>query len=204
MIFHELREKIANTPSFFYINQYYFPFVRGYTKDKEKYIEKKLSKIPFKKLLDFGCSIGHLSKFFPEEKYVGLDINEKYIKYARKKYPYKKFLLSKPGELPFKENEFDIILCSFTIHHIPEEELNILIKKFKRILTKNGKIIVLEAEPLYKQRHLAVKFIMMNDVGENYKTLEGWKQYFSKHFNVRAKPIKFGEYKINEFILEKL
>lgn len=200
----KLTEKIFNIGFMFQISQHYFPYIIGHTKGKNKYLIKKLSEKTYKKVLDFACGTGYISKLIPDEKYIGLDINKSYIEYARKKFPNKKFILAKPGELPFKKEEFDLILFLTAIHHIEDKELHQLMEKFKSILTKDGRMIIIDAPPVNQQTHPLVKFIMKNEVGGSLRTSKDLETLCSKYLKIeKNNTINFGKYRIIEIILKK-
>ena len=101
------------------------------------------------KVLDVGCGNGLMAPFILEKEafYFGLDISEKLIEIARKKYAKEikngqaKFFSGQATDLPFKNEEFDFIISFAVLHHIPSEELR---KKFfeeiKRVSKLNAKV----------------------------------------------------------------
>ena len=109
----------------------------------DKYVNKK------KKLtvLDFGCGEGANIRYFEKvHGYTahGVDISEISIKNAKKYYPKKnKFKIIKntyeTGENLFNK-KFDLIISVQTLYFLGEEELNIRLKAFNKILKKNGMV----------------------------------------------------------------
>lgn len=103
-----------------------------------------LRDFPFRNCLDVGCASGHmiseLSKHFPDSKYFAVDSFDKVIEFGKKKYPHIKFKVANAEKLPFKTQEFDLIICYETIEHITKP-LNAL-KEMKRILKKSGRLIL--------------------------------------------------------------
>lgn len=77
------------------------------------------------KVLDVGCGVGHYLRSFKarvDEKmdYTGVDGTEYFVKLAKKAFGKKyKFLKGDIFDLQFKKNEFDMVICSNVILHLP-------------------------------------------------------------------------------------
>jgi 2-polyprenyl-3-methyl-5-hydroxy-6-metoxy-1,4-benzoquinol methylase len=99
------------------------------------------------KILDFGCGNGRLIELIKNKKvtYLGIDVCQKFIKIARKKYPQHKFELIKLNtdfSLKHKE-EFDSIFCIGVFHHFPKEQSRkIILQRLKKSLKPNGFLIM--------------------------------------------------------------
>lgn len=71
-----------------------------------------------KRILDAGCGLGDLYKFFLSKKipieYMGVDIVPNFVELARERFPNARFML---GDMTSPEEEFDYVLASgaFTI-----------------------------------------------------------------------------------------
>mgnify|MGYP001561038742 FL=1 len=76
---------------------------REYTKFKKHLVQKYAD---FNHtIIDFACGVGNISEAIPSSSnsYIGVDINEKSIVAAKKLYPQRQFILTKIGELHFKD-----------------------------------------------------------------------------------------------------
>ncbi|MEM4336767.1 MAG: class I SAM-dependent methyltransferase [Candidatus Woesearchaeota archaeon] len=82
-----------------------------------------------KKILDVGCGTGIATSFFKCE--VGIDPAEKMIEIAKKKYRKIKFILGKAEKLPFRDNEFDVVISLTTIQNF--EDIDKGLKEIKRV-----------------------------------------------------------------------
>lgn len=140
-------------------------------KDLEKYIKKN------KRVLDLGCGNGRLFELFKnkEVEYIGIDFSKNLIAEAKKKYgnhfqvadilslprTQKTSKIARDNKngfecrgLPFSDNYFDSIWAIAVFHHIPSKELRLkVLKEIKRILKKEGRIIVV-CWNLYQMRYL--------------------------------------------------
>ena len=96
------------------------------------------------KILDLGCGSGRLYQLFEglSISYVGVDQSDGQIDMARKNYPEVKFEVAEMQVLPFTDNEFDIIYCIATFHHLPDEKTRLkALNEMKRVLKPKGQII---------------------------------------------------------------
>ncbi len=100
----------------------------------------KLSEEEPKNILDVGCSSGHiLVKFghkFPKSKLTGVDISTHFINFAKKKYPKINFSLSDAHKLPFKENTFDMVICTETLEHVVDPQK--VLREMRRVVSPSG------------------------------------------------------------------
>jgi 2-polyprenyl-3-methyl-5-hydroxy-6-metoxy-1,4-benzoquinol methylase len=107
-----------------------------------KYILRLLEKEEGKKILDFGCNLGHLTsmikKAAPKNEVCGADINDFALKCARRKYKHIKFY--DINNKFFRENKFDIIVVSHVLEHIKKREE--FMQNLSELLSDNGKIIM--------------------------------------------------------------
>ena len=86
-----------------------------------------LESIPLQKgakVLDMGCGNGRIFELLKNNdiEYYGLDISNDLIKHAQKNIPKGQFVVCDLLNTPYKDNEFDLVLCVATLHHIPSKE----------------------------------------------------------------------------------
>lgn len=110
-------------------------------------VMKVLAKYTFEgeKVLDLGCGNGRLFEVFEDKKidYFGVDISEKMIEIAKKKYPQGNFQVADALNLPFPENYFDKVYSIAVLHHIPSNEFRIqFFREVKRVLKPGGFLIL--------------------------------------------------------------
>lgn len=129
------------------------------------------------KILDFGCGDGMMTDFvakeFAQAQLFGVDPSPKSIKAAQLKYPAINFCLNSQttSDLPFEDNEFDIIYSAGTFHHIPFEQHSAYLHELKRITKKNSYIVILELNPL---NPLTVLTFKRNPIDYNAQMLMFW------------------------------
>ena len=109
---------------------------------------KKLSLNHDVKILDIGCGEGrHIFgalEAFPSSYLIGLDLNKDSLDICMENFKFfeelphkdKKFVLGNSYKLPFKDDEFDLIVCSEVLEHL--HEYNDALKEIKRVLKPRG------------------------------------------------------------------
>lgn len=106
-------------------------------KEMLKYISKE------KKVLDIGCGTAensiHISKI---AKYVGIDISDIALKIAEKyKNDNVTLLKADISEIPFSDDSFDVIICTYSFEHFLEPEK--ILNEMLRVCKEKGKIIII-------------------------------------------------------------
>ncbi len=150
---------------------------------------------PGMKHLDYACGPGTLIGNYSFSESVGVDISDKQINFAKKKYGEKsEFLsLSSFGKTYLEKEEFDIITILGLFEFISDDEILDLLNKLYDILKPGGKIIITTLN--YKSK---IKFLirLINKLGsvdyQNQHSNEldsvGLEKIFTKtkfkHFNV--------------------
>lgn len=106
------------------------------------------------KILDVGCGDGntarYFKKYFTNSEYIGIDISKSSIDIAKNKYKSEEkisFEQYNGKNIPYTENTFDIIFIACVLHHVVKKEHEDLLKECKRVLKKNGRIIIFEHNP---------------------------------------------------------
>jgi SAM-dependent methyltransferase len=121
-------------------------------KSREKYVLHLIHLLPYfqaarlaenKTVLDFGCNTGVGSKMLSEfaKKVVGADVSERAIAEAKTRYGHLpiNFMVTDGIQLPFEDNEFDIIVSFQVIEHLVDYDL--YINEIKRVLSPNGVVL---------------------------------------------------------------
>lgn len=97
------------------------------------------------KILDLGCDDGKLVNYLnhlPHYKYIGVDINEAFLKRASYLHPGNGTFIKADvcKKLPFTEKSFDYITAIAVFEHF--NDLDSALKEMRRVLSDDGKIIV--------------------------------------------------------------
>ena len=78
---------------------------------------------PGAKVLDVGCASGGffniMRSFEPHIEYTGIDLSDKAVGLATKRYPDARFMVTTGFRLPFQDNNFDIVHCTSVFNNEP-------------------------------------------------------------------------------------
>ena len=104
-------------------------------------------------VLEIGCATGSLSlaakkQAGQEGRVFGIDIIPGMIEVSKEKAAQAKmdvsFQVANIQDIPFPNEHFDEVMCSFMIFHMSEKVRNNGIKEIFRVLKPNGKLLVLD------------------------------------------------------------
>ena len=131
---------------------FYSLFCPTYGRIYYKELLKALELNGSESILDFGSGTGVLAKKIIKElsnggKLTCLDLSEAFLKKVRKKlrdYTNVDFILGDILEMRIPSNTFDIIIITWVIHHLPDEDRPDLLQSIVNTLKPDGKVYVIE------------------------------------------------------------
>lgn len=99
-----------------------------------------------KTVLDVGCGFGWLEYRLKDKvKHItGIDVNDNDILKAKNEINSKnvEFITGNALKLPFKDNNFDVVISSEVIEHLPKNSEECFLKEISRVLKKEGKLFL--------------------------------------------------------------
>ena len=121
---------------------------------REKAIKETLKYIKNPKVLDVACGSGDMIEIWKKyiHKITGLDASKGMLEIAKKRFPEIKFYQGLAQNLPFEDESFDCLSISFGIRNVVE--IDKAINEFKRVLKKDGILLILEFTKPTKQTSL--------------------------------------------------
>ena len=151
---------------------------------------KKLLKNSKGKVLEIGVGTGKNLSYYNYHKIdlTVIDISKGMLNRAKEKakkhdFPVK-FKLANSEKLPFEDNSFDYIVCTFVLCSVSDQVK--ILKEMKRVLKKKGKILFLE-HMLSRNKFIAFLEHLHNPITKflfgfniNRKTIENIKKSGSK------------------------
>lgn len=150
----------------------------------KKIIRKELLIKKEMKILDLGSGTGILSPLFPNASYIGIDLDKRLVGFSRRIYPYV-FKVMDAQKLDFPNNYFNAVLIAGVIHHLSDKESEKVLSELKRILKKNGKVLLIEAIPPIDKINFFGKILRKIDEGHDIREFSEYYQMFKKYFNVK-------------------
>ncbi len=132
-------------------------------------------------MMSVGCGEGfdlkHILKAYKPKKTVGVDIDKEAVKYAQKHLPKVEFRQADAKKLPFKKNQFDLVLALEIIEHIPDYDE--AISELKRV-SKGPVLITVPWEPWFSVVGL-LRGKYLNRLGRHPEHVNAWnKTSFAK------------------------
>jgi ubiquinone/menaquinone biosynthesis C-methylase UbiE len=104
-------------------------------------------------VLDVGCGTGSLAiaaseRVGPEAKVHGIDASPEMIERARNKAAKRRsgatFTEAVVEEMPFPDAQFDVVLCTMMLHHLPRSAREQCAREMRRVLKPGGSAMVVE------------------------------------------------------------
>lgn len=122
-------------------------------------------------ILDAGCGTGLILRKLPKGT-IGIDINPRNIKKAKKHAPFAKLMQADVEKLPFKRETFTTIVSTEVIEHQPDPKP--MVAELKRVLKKDGVLIgsVPAISPIWFLRFLSSTCPRGEPYHKNYKKKE--------------------------------
>ena len=97
-----------------------------------------------KTVLDLGSGPGVNAGYMASKGFqvVGIDISEKMVELAKKRYPHVEFRLGDMTKLTFPADSFDGILASYSLIHLTKDVVAFVLAKLYEILRPGGLIYI--------------------------------------------------------------
>jgi SAM-dependent methyltransferase len=174
-----------------------FQSVVGGNALRRRIIQNHARARPGDKVIDIGCGPAQALQSLPDVEYLGLDIDPKYIAFARRTYGDKGIFVvgntrSLRGDTRFKDA--DIVIAVSVLHHLDDEEAEDCIRFAYDALKGGGRLICHDACWIPNQGTFS-KCIMSHDRGRNIRTEQQYRQLAAKVFRnvhtwVDTKPMR--------------
>jgi SAM-dependent methyltransferase len=140
------------------------------------------------RVLDVACGPGTNTHHFAQNDYLGLDVNDRYIRDARRRHGRRFVVADVRNYGADSEDRFDFILVNSFLHHLNTEEAVEVLSRLRGMLSENGSIHLLELV-LPADRSIA-RLLAHWDRGKFARPLQEWRKLFGELFE----PILFEPY----------
>ena len=102
------------------------------------------------RVLDVGCGPGYFARMLaeavgPEGSVVGIDAAPEMTAYAGRKARHLPNCRFQPGSaesLPFPDSEFDLVVSSLVMHHLPDDARQRAVGEMRRVLRPRGRLLL--------------------------------------------------------------
>jgi len=98
-----------------------------------------------KKALDYGCGPGRSTRFLKNLGFdtVGVDISKEMLSKAAQQDESGEYLHIRSGQLPFKNNSFDLVFSSFVFLEVATfNGIAEILREIKRVLNPDGSMVL--------------------------------------------------------------
>jgi SAM-dependent methyltransferase len=133
-----------------------------------------------RRVLDVGCGPGTNAPAFQHAEYVGVDLNERYIADARRRFG-RNFVAAdvRGNDFPVGSG-FDCILVNSLLHHLDLASTRTLLQRLTELLTPDGHVHIIE---LVLPDQLGIpRALAQADRGKYARSLSEWRSLFSDIF----------------------
>ena len=102
-------------------------------------------------ILDVGCGTGTLLRIAASElagslQLYGVDAANEMVAYARRKAEAKgvpmELQVASANHLPYADSSFDVVFCTFVIHHLQAKSAPVALHEIRRVLRPGGRLVV--------------------------------------------------------------
>lgn len=151
-----------------------------------------------RRVLDVGCGPGTNANYFSKSAYLGIDLNEQYIRDAERRHgdssAGRRFLAVDAAKFVAPPDErFDFVLVNSFLHHVDDSTAKGILSNLSKLLTEDGHVHILDL--VLPETASLARFMARSDRGEFPRPLEKWRQMFSDCFE----PVNFEPYDLGFF-----
>jgi trans-aconitate methyltransferase len=134
-----------------------------------------------RRVLDVGCGPGTNTGLFKEAQYLGIDLNQRYIDAARRRFG-REFVAADVTTYSLDPNErFDFIFVNSLLHHLDDDETRSLLARLSELLSCDGCIHILDL--VMPEEQGFARMLAKSDRGEYARPLEQWREMFETSFD---------------------
>lgn len=138
-----------------------------------------------------GFTLNQIKKNKIGKSYQGVDISGEAVKLANKNFPSFNIVNGDIYKLPYKDNSFDLVICSEVLEHLKEPE-----KALKEIIRVSNKNIVISVphEPLFRLsrmlRGLNITAFGNHPEHINHWGIQSFKKFIPEEGNIKIRKVK--------------
>jgi trans-aconitate methyltransferase len=133
-----------------------------------------------RRVLDVGCGPGISTAYFSGSDYLGIDINERYIRSARERHQRDFLVADVRSYVADPEDRFDFVLANSFLHHLNTEDVLGILTHMRSLLTSDGTIHALELV-MPKDKSIA-RLLAQWDRGKFARSEDEWQSIFCSIF----------------------
>jgi ubiquinone/menaquinone biosynthesis C-methylase UbiE len=141
---------------------------------------------PDAKVLDLGCGRGHLSTVFDADRYVGIDSAATFIAHAQRRNPRYTYRVMDATRLEFDDSSFDCVVVMGVFHHMDDETSERTLREIGRVLTPDGRCVILEPVPVHSRWNVVSHVFKRLDQGRFIRPYASWLELIGATLTIRG------------------
>jgi len=133
-------------------------------------------------IIDIACGTGEYSQI-TDAKYLGIDLNKKYIETARKVYTGKEFLCADANTAKIVGGSYDVALLIDATHHLSDQENTTLLRNLNRVASQ----YVIICDPIKQKRwNLTGRLLTYLDRGQFIRSEENLLELVKNDLSIQG------------------
>lgn len=133
-------------------------------------------------VLDIGCGSGLLAHRFSPERYLGIDLQQPFLKRARGRNRAHPFCAMDARSLGLADGAFDAALLCGVIHHLDDAGARAVLGEVRRVLRPGGRLLMWEDVPARSVWNLVGRLVHRLDAGGLIRTAEHYASLLEPAF----------------------
>jgi len=138
-----------------------------------------------RRVLDVGCGPGTNANYFSAAEYLGIDLNEQYIRDAGRRYGTsqgrRRFMTADAAQfVPPPGERFDFVLVNSFLHHVDDSIASAILSNLRKLLTEDGHVHILDL--VLPDSTSVSRILARADRGDFPRPLEKWRRIFRESF----------------------
>lgn len=125
------------------------------------------------RILDVGCGTGQIAGAFEGHRYLGVDIDAKFIG-AAKRGPGMQYAVMDARRLAVGSESVDMVLVSGVLHHLKREDARSVLAEVCRVLRSGGISVIMEDRPVRFLEDPLAWAIHRWDLGGQYRPADDY------------------------------
>jgi len=138
--------------------------------------------------VDLGCGPGAFSDLFDGDDYVGVDMNGRYIDYARRARKGA-FVRGDARKVELPDARFDQALIFGLLHHLPDDDVRAVLREVRRLMGPGGRALIIEDIPAVSKVNLIGHLIHNVENGEHIRPAEEYRRLYSELARVESEEV---------------
>lgn len=130
-------------------------------------------------VVDIGGGTGLNRTLFGDIDYICLDNDPVKLKGFSQKMVDGEAILGDATQMPIESACVDVVICSFVVHHLPDEVFPKFVQESLRILKPTGKLVILD--PVWAPKRLAGRLLWKYDRGSYPRTAQTLHETLSRY-----------------------